>query len=181
MVRGLVELHGGRVEARSAGPGRGAEFVIRLPRVSPAASAGAPPPLGLGERHRVLVIDDNADAATSLKDVLELGGHDVRVALDGPSGLVAAHTFRPEIVICDIGLPLMDGYQVARALRADAALQGARLVAMSGYAAPEDVERARAAGFDRHVAKPPTLERLASIFDEPVPVAARPTEARPAP
>jgi PAS domain S-box-containing protein len=169
MVKGLVELHGGTVQVRSAGLGHGAEFAIHLPLADAPAHAPAPHQASLGSSHRVLVIDDNEDAATSLRDVLELSGHRVRVALDGPAGLAAAREFDPEVVICDIGLPRMDGYEVARKLRSDARLRRAWLVAMTGYAAPEDLERARAAGFDRHVAKPPTLEKLESLFAEAPP------------
>jgi CheY-like chemotaxis protein len=124
----------------------------------------APREVTFGPPRRVLVIDDNVDAASTLKDVLELGGHEVRIALDGPTGLQAASDFNPEIVICDIGLPGMDGYAVARRLRDGSPV--AWLVAMSGYAAPEDLQRAREAGFDRHVAKPATLEGLEALFAE---------------
>jgi PAS domain S-box-containing protein len=168
-VRGLVELHGGSVQVSSDGPGQGTEFVVRLPRASPPATPARDRERGLGAPHRVLVIDDNEDAATSLRDVLELSGHHVRIAPDGPAGIAVAREFRPEIVICDIGLPRMNGYEVARAVRADPDLAGTWLVAMSGYAAPEDVQRARDAGFDRHVAKPPTLARLETLFAEAPP------------
>ncbi|HET8540898.1 MAG TPA: ATP-binding protein [Anaeromyxobacter sp.] len=169
LVRGLVDLHGGSITAASPGPGQGTAFFVALPLASAPRTSRPAHEVTLGRRRRVLVIDDNVDAATTLKDVLELGGHEVRVAFDGPGGLATAHEFRPEIVICDIGLPGMDGYDVARELRrsADAA---AWLVAMSGYAAPDDLDRARAAGFDRHVAKPATLEGLEALFAEaPVP------------
>jgi two-component system CheB/CheR fusion protein len=164
LVRGLVELHGGSVAVASAGPGHGTLFTVRLPLVEAPARRREQHDETLGAPRRVLVIDDNADAATTLKDVLELGGHDVRVALDGPAGLHVAREFRPEIVICDIGLPGMDGYAVARELRRTA--DGAWLVAVSGYAAPEDVRRAHEAGFDRHVAKPATFESLEAVFAE---------------
>lgn len=112
------------------------------------------------EPKRIVVIDDNVDGAESLKDVLEAGGHDVRVAFDGPEGLAELRSFVPDVVLCDIGLPGMDGYDVARAVRADPTLASAFLVALSGYAAAEDVERAKRAGFDRHMAKPPDLSAL---------------------
>ncbi len=173
LVKGLVDLHGGSVGVSSAGAGRGTTFFVRLPAAPPPARPRAPHEVTLGSPRRVLVIDDNADAASTLKDVLELGGHEVRIALDGPSGLDVARDFRPDVVICDIGLPGMDGYDVARHLRADGD-RAAWLVAMSGYAAPEDLQRARDAGFDRHVAKPATLESLETLFAE-VSVAAQPS------
>jgi two-component system CheB/CheR fusion protein len=164
-VRGLVELHGGEVTLESAGPGKGTEVRIRLPRID----APKERPLG-GGRHapsqRVLVIDDNDDAATTLKDVLETCGHAVRTAHDARSGLDAAHEFHPQVVLCDLGLPGLDGFAVARALRADRdeALRLAYLVAVSGYARPEDVERSLEAGFDRHLAKPTSLESLQALL-----------------
>ena len=164
LVKGTVELHGGSVTAASAGLGQGAEFTIRLP---PAATtertAGAPAPEPAPHR-RVLVIEDNHDVAETLQDVLLLMGHDVRVAFDGPSGIEAAVKFHPDVVLCDIGLPGMDGYEVARRLRADDTLRGVLLVALSGYGQPEDRKRAAEAGFARHVAKPPTVEVLRSAL-----------------
>ncbi len=163
LVKGLVELHDGSVEARSEGLGHGAEFVVRLPlerrerpqaEPSPAPSQEAPPP------GRVLVIEDNVDWAETLKMALEMNGQEVEVALTGPEGLEKARRLHPDVVLCDIGLPGMDGYQVARNLRGDPELRSIPLVAVSGYAAPEDVERAREAGFDSHFAKPPDLELL---------------------
>jgi two-component system CheB/CheR fusion protein len=112
----------------------------------------------------VLIIEDNEDAAQSLRDVLELSGHAVEVAPDGPTGLDRARSFQPEFVFCDIGLPGMDGFAVARAFGEDGALQGAYLVALSGYALPEDQERATAAGFRRHLAKPPDLEDIEELL-----------------
>ncbi|MBS1119037.1 MAG: sensor hybrid histidine kinase [Deltaproteobacteria bacterium] len=164
MVKGTVELHGGSAVAASAGPGQGAEFTIRLPLAGAAErTVGATAP-ELSPHRRVLVIEDNRDVAESLQDVLQLMGHDVRVAFDGSSGIAAAVEFHPDVVLCDIGLPGMDGYEVARQLRADDALSGALLVALSGYGQPEDRKRAADAGFARHVVKPPTLEVLRSAL-----------------
>jgi two-component system CheB/CheR fusion protein len=115
-------------------------------------------------KRRVLVIEDNKDAADSLQEALQLNGHEVAVAYDGHAGLLTAREFRPEIVICDIGLPQMDGYQVARAFRADAALNGVRLIALTGYAGPQDRRRAQEAGFNRHIAKPPSIEELEQLL-----------------
>jgi PAS domain S-box-containing protein len=165
LVKGVVELHGGEVSATSAGPGRGTRFVIRLPldgRELAAVERRATGTRGL--HRRVLVIEDNVDAADSLRDVLEIQGHEVAVAYDGPAGVVLARDFRPEVVLCDIGLPGMDGYAVARALRGDDALRGTRLVALSGYALAEDLQRARDAGFERHLTKPPSFEKLAAAL-----------------
>jgi PAS domain S-box-containing protein len=161
LVKGLVELHGGSVEAHSDGPGRGAEFAVHLPVASaPAALVRPRVAAAPGAGRRVLVIEDNVDGAESLKEVLELDGHEVVVAHDGDAGLARARSFAPEVVLCDLGLPGIDGYEVARRLRADASTADVRLVALTGYALSEDRERARAAGFDHHVAKPPSMDEL---------------------
>ena len=171
LVRKLVELHGGTARARSEGLGTGAEIVIRLP-----LAGGAPverprdvAPRSPGSRS-VLVIEDNLDSGESLADVLTLYGHTVQVAADGRSGVTLARELRPDVVLCDIGLPDMPGYDVARAIRSDGALRATRLVALSGYALPEDRERSRAAGFDHHIAKPADVEELMRLLDaEPHP------------
>ncbi len=165
-VKGLVELHGGTVSLASEGEGRGSEFTVRLPLVPAPAQVAAPAGPAPQERHRILIIEDNEDESSTLKELLELSGHEVWTALDGPAGLAAARRHHPEIVICDIGLPGMDGYQVARALRADAATRCAFLVALTGYARPDDARRAAEAGFDRHVGKPPIAEGLERMFAE---------------
>jgi CheY-like chemotaxis protein len=134
----------GRGEER--GLGQGAEFTVRLPLEGAVADGPAARQEGRGaRRRRLVVIEDNVDAADSLKEVLELMGHEVTVAYDGPSGLAAARKLRPEVLLCDIGLPGMDGYEVARAFRADEALRGTLLVALTGYALPEDLQRAQEA------------------------------------
>jgi CheY-like chemotaxis protein len=161
LVKGLVEQHGGSVEAQSAGVGQGAEFTIRLPLEAeePTASEAAPhvPP---SRRVRVLVIEDNLDAADSLCAVLELCGHDASVAHSGTEGVATARVLRPDVIFCDIGLPGMDGYAVARAIRSDDGLRATRLVALTGYGLPEDLQRAAEAGFEQHITKPPTIETL---------------------
>jgi signal transduction histidine kinase/CheY-like chemotaxis protein len=166
LVKGLTELHGGSVEARSEGPGAGTEFVVRLPlalgRGDGAAAEGGTEHAQAAGRS-VLVVDDNVDAAESLCEVVAFLGHSVEAVHDGMAALERVRERHPDVVLCDIGLPGMDGYEVARAIRADAALAGIRLVAVSGYAQPEDRARASSAGFDAHVAKPadPSLiERL---------------------
>lgn len=165
LVKGVVELHGGSVEATSAGLGKGTEFVVRLPadmdlaQTEPQRSAA--PAVA---RQRVLIIEDNEDAADSLREVLELEDHDVAVAYSGPAGISKALALRPTVILCDIGLPDMDGYQVARAIRAEPSLEATPMVALTGYALPEDLQRAREAGFDHHMAKPPSLEQINEIL-----------------
>ena len=165
--RRLVELHGGEVSAHSAGPGKGSEFVVRLPLHDTLAEEQPAVPVEIPRRgRRVLIIEDNEDLAESLRELLELDGHEVACAYSGPEGLREAREYRPEVLLCDIGLPGMDGYAVARAFRADEALGGVFLVALTGYALPEDLQRAIEAGFDRHLAKPPDLKELERILVE---------------
>jgi two-component system CheB/CheR fusion protein len=164
LVRALVEMHGGNVEAASDGPGRGSTFTVELPLCKVERESTPPPTLLQRTRRRVLVIEDNLDAANSLRGVLEMLGHWVETASDGHLGLSRAREFRPEVVFCDIGLPEMDGYAVARALRQEVQLRNALLVAMTGYAQPEDKRRATEAGFHEHVAKPPSIERLEEVL-----------------
>lgn len=122
------------------------------------------PARGKPAGRRVLVIEDNVDAADSLREVLEFGDHQVAVAYDGVDGLAKAREFMPEVVLCDIGLPGLDGFGVARAFRADAALKDVLLVALSGYALPEDLQQAREAGFEQHLAKPPSIAKLEDLL-----------------
>jgi len=165
LVKGLVELHGGTIDAHSDGLGRGAEFIVRLPlAIEAGAAAEAKRASSKPAGRRVLIIEDNIDAADSLREVLEFGEHEIVVAYNGPEGVAKAREFRPEVVLCDIGLPGMDGFDVARAFRADEGLKGTYLVALSGYALPEDVQRAQEAGFDRHLAKPPSLEKIEEVL-----------------
>jgi PAS domain S-box-containing protein len=162
LVKTLAELHGGRVEAHSAGPGNGSEFVVRLPlRTSEAEglkdergpdSSAALHPLSAGKR--VLVVDDNVDTALTMARLLRAAGHATEAAYDGPAALAAARRFRPDVVLLDIGLPGMDGYQVARALRAEADGERPLLVALTGYGGDGAKQQAAAAGFDRHLVKP---------------------------
>ncbi|MGQ0547856.1 MAG: hybrid sensor histidine kinase/response regulator, partial [Betaproteobacteria bacterium] len=161
LVQRLVQLHGGSVEARSEGPGKGAEFVVRLPlRTEPAivdaesisirTVSGAEPPAP----RRVLVVDDNRDAAHALRLLLQTDGHEVMVAADGAAGLALARQQRPDVVLLDIGLPILNGYEIATQIRADPALKGTMLVAVTGYGQMHDRARASASGFDHHLVKP---------------------------
>jgi CheY-like chemotaxis protein/anti-sigma regulatory factor (Ser/Thr protein kinase) len=164
LVKGIVQLHGGEVRAESEGLGRGCCFVFRLPMVPPTRTAAPPVARAAPVRgRRVLVVDDNRDGAESLSAMLGLIGHEVEVAFDGPSAIEKVRTCAPEVVLCDLGLPGMSGYEVARRLRA-LGQNGLRLVAVSGYAAPEDVEASREAGFDAHLPKPPDLHELAALI-----------------
>jgi two-component system CheB/CheR fusion protein len=167
MVQGLVDLHGGSVGVTSAGPGTGSEFTIRLPLAPPAAVASTRPN-GTAARlpRRVLIIEDNVDAAESLRDALRLGGHQVEVSYDAVSGLQKAREFGPDVIVCDIGLPGMSGYEAAQAIRTDPGYGSPWLIALSGYALPEDVRHALQAGFDRHVAKPLSVEHLEVLLAE---------------
>jgi CheY-like chemotaxis protein len=181
MVRTLVKMHGGCVQAFSDGPGQGSTLVVRLPlarALEPPATRAAPPPIEVaaGDPLRVLVVDDNVDAAHAMGYVLELSGHRVTLAYDGPGAIAAAAAQSPDVVLLDIGLPGMDGYAVAARLR-QAGLDHAALVAITGYGQDEDLRRSRAAGFDHHLVKPvdgATLRRL--IAD----VSGRSTPTRPA-
>ncbi len=166
LVKRLVELHGGSVAVWSAGPGQGSEFTVRLPAVAApvaeAAGRGTVTRPASGRSRRVLVVEDSADARQSLRLLLELAGHEVEAAADGPSGLARLRTFRPDVALIDLGLPGMDGYAVARAARERPETRAIRLVAVTGYGQAEDRWRALAAGFDLHVTKPVD----ASMLDE---------------
>ena len=174
LVRRLVEMHGGRVEVHSEGPDKGSEFVVRVPKL-PEAQHCLPDHSGQdgNEAHdapnsapswRTLVVDDNADAAESLATLLRLAGHEVRTAHDGVIAFEVAGEFRPEIVLLDIGLPRLDGYEVARRLRQDADLAGIHIVCLSGYGQVEDRQRSHEAGVDHHLVKPVSFDVLQGLF-----------------
>jgi CheY-like chemotaxis protein len=162
----LVELHGGRVAAESAGRGFGATFTVRLPLSTQSTADPLPAPVQpvapLGRR--VVVIEDGKDTAESLAEVLELKGFTVRIAATGPEGVALCRRERPDAVVCDIGLPGMTGFEVARTLRADPATAGAALVAVSGYAQDEDRRKARESGFDALLAKPADVNELVRLL-----------------
>jgi PAS domain S-box-containing protein len=169
LVRTLVELHGGRVEARSEGPGRGSEFIIRLPVFTPKMPAGADGASNARgvkaiPARRILVVEDNQDSAEMMRLMLELDGHEVRTAYDGRVALEAARAFEPQLVLCDIGLPGMSGYEVAKQLRAQPAFKNTPLVALSGYGQEEDIRRAQEAGFTHHLTKPVEPEVLGALL-----------------
>jgi CheY-like chemotaxis protein len=167
LVKGLVELHGGAVTAASGGAGHGATFTVELPLDGVpvrAADAAAPRPMA---PRRVLVVEDNPDSAETLRDLLELAGHQADIALDGRQALERARTARPDAIVCDLGLPDMDGYELARALRADPELSSVLLVALSGYALPDDLARSAQAGFDAHLAKPARFEAIEALLAGP--------------
>ena len=161
LVQRLVNLHGGSIEARSEGPGRGAEFIVRLPILSKVPPLSAPgSSVGDGPPRRILIVDDNTDSSRSLAILQSRRGHTTRTAATGPDALSAAAEFLPEVVLLDIGLPGMDGFEVARQLRATPALEKAFLIAMSGYGRDEDRVEARLAGFDEYLVKPINLDLL---------------------
>ncbi len=180
LVHKLVEMHDGRVEAFSDGPYQGSEFVVYLPALQ---TEEEPPPSNIvaeprsdsersrgatappkSPRRRVLIVDDNADAARSLAMLMEIGGHEVRLGYDGPMGLTEAEKFLPEVVLLDIGLPGMDGLEVARRLRALNLSPRPLLVALTGYGQAEDVRRSHEAGFDHHLVKPADPQALTALL-----------------
>jgi two-component system CheB/CheR fusion protein len=166
LVERLVAQHGGRVEAHSEGLGRGCEFIVHLPLMAEAPPPAPLPPMD-AERVttcRMLIVDDNTDSAKTLALLQKRCGHDTRTAFTGPEALVVAGDFLPQVVLLDIGLPGMSGYEVARQIRAMPALTGAFLIAMSGYGHAEDVAEARAAGFDNYLVKPVNLSELNELL-----------------
>jgi signal transduction histidine kinase/ActR/RegA family two-component response regulator len=167
LVRQVVELHGGTVEARSPGVGHGSEFIIRLPIAEPAAAAGTAPPAfpePAGEPRQVLVADDNHDTVESLKLLLQMNGHRVRTAFDGEQAIASASEHPPDVALLDIGMPKLNGYDVARRIRAQAWGKAVRLVAMSGWGQEDDRRRAIDAGFDDHFVKPVPPEVLRALL-----------------
>ncbi|GAB3452581.1 PAS domain S-box protein [Massilia terrae] len=169
LVRRLVELHGGRVNAASDGAGKGSTFTVRLPLSATVRQTAMRPDdadgVTIGQRPlRVLVVDDNADAAESLVELLRLLGHTTRMAHDGPSGLRLAQEFEPDLVFLDIGLPGMSGHEVARAIRRTDGLERVVLIALTGWGAASDLSQSQEAGFDQHLTKPVSFEALEQAF-----------------
>jgi CheY-like chemotaxis protein len=159
LVRGLVELHGGRIEARSEGPGRGSEFIVRLPVMLGTVAQEAPPQGDQQQqtsetKYRVLIVDDLKDSANTLAMLLKRMGHEVETAYDGEEAIAAAASFRPEVVLLDIGLPKLNGYDACRRMRAQPWGKDMLLIALTGWGQEEDRQRTREAGFDHHLTKP---------------------------
>jgi CheY-like chemotaxis protein len=168
-VRGLVELHGGSVSASSGGKNQGAEFAVRLPCASVSTPEALPPPApstiapGATTAGRVLVVDDNQDGADLLGELLRTLGYDARVVYDGPSALAEADRFEPQVALIDIGLPVMDGYEVAQRIAEAPRTRGTKLVAVTGYGQQRDREASARAGFSAHLVKPVDVEQLREI------------------
>jgi CheY-like chemotaxis protein len=171
IVKSLTALHDGQVEAHSAGVGRGSEFTLRLPSDHAAPdptwlpdSATGSAPRARRDGLRILVVDDNEDAATLLADALDLLGHETRIAHDSPRAIYAVKDFTPDVAFLDIGLPVMDGYELGRRLREEAGLEKLRLVAVSGYGQESDLRRSQEAGFQEHLVKPVAQAKLESVL-----------------
>ena len=170
LVRRLAELHGGSVEAKSDGPGKGSQFVVTLPLAAEEIATSAPGNASAGKEpinaaRRVLVVDDNRDAADSLSMLLAARGHEVRVAYDGLEAVGSAIAFQPDVVLMDIGLPKLYGYDAARRIR-DARGKDVLLVAITGWGQDEDRRRSREAGFDFHLTKPVDPEAIVRLIDD---------------
>jgi PAS domain S-box-containing protein len=167
LVRRLVELHGGRVEAFSDGVNHGSTFIVRLPRMAVVTATAVKDADGGIEAHvrrRILVVEDNPDARESLRDLLQLSGHEVYEAADGQAAVRAALALRPEVALIDIGLPGFDGHEVARRIRASAVCDETVLIALTGYAQVEDRRQAENAGFQHHLVKPVDLNKLTQLI-----------------
>jgi signal transduction histidine kinase/CheY-like chemotaxis protein len=167
LVRSLVAMHGGRVEARSAGIGAGSEFVVELPvRLVVATRPGPPQPLPRFPPRRILVVDDNRDAAETLGALLQSLGARTAIVNSGAEALAELPRFRPDVILLDIGMPEMDGYEVARQIRGGAGGRDVLLIALTGWGQDQDHQQSQAAGFDHHLVKPPDIERLRTLVCE---------------
>ena len=172
LVKGLTDLHGGSLDVESAGAGQGAEFRIRLPLAEAINTSAHQDETTLtttvnpnpNRGRRVLVIEDDGAVADSMRTLLELDGHIVEIANSGETGIASAKTFRPEVLLCDVGLPGINGYEVARALRADPELGRIHLIAITGYGSEEDRRATEEAGFDFHLTKPVDPDRLVELL-----------------
>ncbi len=172
LARRLIEMHEGRIDVASEGPGLGSEFTVRLPAASPAApeevATGGAPAAEPTSRVplRILVVDDNVDAADSVAWLLRSRAHEVRTAHDGRSAIEVAKEFRPQVVVLDLGLPKLDGYEVSRRLRSASGTRDALIVAVSGYGQDEDRRRSSQAGCDYHFIKPVDFQTLLGVLRE---------------
>lgn len=172
IVRSLVALHGGTVAARGDGAGRDSEFIDRLPRVTipagdaPADTAAPVPDASTEPRLRVLIVDDKHDAALMLSEALSAAGHLTGQAHDGPTALEMAVRFKPHVALLDIGLPVMDGFELARQFAGRVELSGIKLVAVTGYGQEQDRQRSKDAGFAAHVVKPVDLDELSRLIEQ---------------
>jgi CheY-like chemotaxis protein/two-component sensor histidine kinase len=169
LVKSLVEMHGGSIEVRSHGPGRGSEFIVRLPNITDAPGQQARPTASLEQampksHPRILVVDDNQAAASMLSRLFATFGHEVRTAADGQEAIDIAADFRPDLVLMDLGMPRVDGYEAARRMRDHDWGQQMTLVALSGWGQGEDKRKTHEAGFDEHLVKPPDLADLRRIL-----------------
>jgi CheY-like chemotaxis protein len=164
LVKGIIELHHGTVEVKSGEFGKGSTFIVRLPRVIENVVHDEPGPSvqRITPSRHIIVVDDNRDAADSLAQLVKMFGHSTDVAYDGTTAIEKVHANRPDVVLCDLGLPGITGYEVARSLRAHR--NDVWLIAVSGYAQLEDIAKARAAGFDDFIAKPPDPETLRALL-----------------
>jgi CheY-like chemotaxis protein len=163
LVRRLVELHGGRISASSPGSGQGSTFVVELPQIpAPTRTGAVAEPARVSGSQRILIVEDNSDSREMLRFLLELAGHEVHEAGDGPGGLEALSRLLPDVALVDVGLPGFDGYELAR--RAREAGVAARLIALTGYGLPDDHRRSREAGFDAHLVKPVEPAQLSSVL-----------------
>lgn len=167
LTKGLIELHQGSVQARSLGLGLGAEFIVTLPLLAQSevlALTQSDDVIQAIPSRTILIIDDNEDVRESLNLLLLAQGHTVHLAADGLTGVAIAPKIKPDFILCDIGLPQLNGYQIAKAFRDDPRLNSSYLIALSGYAQPEEIEKAQMAGFDLHLAKPLNFDLLQTIF-----------------
>jgi CheY-like chemotaxis protein len=171
LARGLLELHGGAIQASSGGHGKGAEFIIRLP-LAPAEEPIVASPMAredtacAGNRQKVLVVDDNLDAAASLSQLVKLFGHEVREAHDGVEAIRSADVFRPDVVLLDLGLPKLNGYDAAREIRRRAGKRALRIIAVTGWGQHADRRHSAEAGFDVHLTKPVDATQLRATLDQ---------------